>query len=296
MKGVCSPFTIARLALLLVGHPAAVEAAVNDVFPADYLPLPAGQTSTTLYVYERQQDGFHVNGRKQFNGRLDSQVVALRLSQGMNLAGEIVAPLMVMSWAHSGASPASLASAMGPDTAGLGDLRLGFTWWPYSNRETARHLGLTAVIVAPTGRYHPNYSLNIGENRWKGILSAGAITPINDRFLFDLSAEVAAYGDNDDTPGGRLEQAPSWAITSYLRYRISPSWQTSLGWQENGGGETRRNGIDQHNPTENRRAMIGLTWLGRAQEQWVVRYARDLEIENGFKLKNEVVLRFMRVF
>ena len=46
------------------------SAAVNDVFPTDYIAMKDGTISTTLYLGHREQQGPYVNGHKVFAGKL----------------------------------------------------------------------------------------------------------------------------------------------------------------------------------------------------------------------------------
>lgn len=57
------------------------HAAVNDVLPGDYYPLQPGQTTLTAYAYDRELRGPYAGGRKTFDGRIDSTVLALRAAR-----------------------------------------------------------------------------------------------------------------------------------------------------------------------------------------------------------------------
>ena len=85
-------------------------------------------------------------------------------------------------------------------------------------------------------------------------------------------------------------------MTGYLRWRVSPAWHVHVGGQVNRGGETRINGVDQRNPANNDRVMAGMSWLLPEQQQIVLRFARDMALDNGFRTDREILLRYQKGF
>lgn len=112
-----------------------------------------------------------------------------------------------------------------------------------------------------------------------------------------MSPEIALYGDNDEYVGNRrLEQRISYALTGYLRWRLDPAWHVHLGGQLNRGGETRINGFDQGNPANSNRLMAGMSFFLPEQQQLILRFARDSDIDNGFRTGREFLLRYQKGF
>ena len=289
-------FAFLRLLSLLL--PAlASHAAVNDVMPGDYFPLQSGQTTLTVYAYDREFQGPYANGRQTFDGHIDSTVLALRAARGFRVGDTTVAGVAVLPWSDSRTAPVPLATAMGAKAKGLSDLRLGLTAWLINDKATANYLGISGMLIAPTGDYDGRQVLNAGENRWRFIFSGGWQKDITPRFLVELSPEIAIYGDNNDYAGKRrLEQRTSYALTGYLRWRVTPTWHVHLGGQFNRGGETRINGVDQRNPANNDRVMAGMSWFLPEQQQVILRLARDMDIDNGFRTGHEILLRYQKGF
>ena len=288
-------FALIPLICLLI--PVAGYAAVNDVLPGDYFPLQPGQTSLTAYAFDRELQGPYAGGRKTFDGRIDSTVLALRAARFFQIGHTTLAGVAVLPWSDSQTAPAPLANALGAKAKGLSDLRLGLTAWLINDKTTAHYLGLSGMLIAPTGEYNARQVLNAGENRWRYVLSAGWQKDITPRFLVELSPEIAFYGDNDSYAGNRkLEQRTSQALTGYLRWRVSPAWHVHVGGQLNRGGETRINGVDQHNPANNERVMAGMSWFLPGQQQVILRVARDTAINNGFNTGREILLRYQKGF
>lgn len=280
--------------LLPVGAP--LYAAVNDIFPGDYFPQQPGKMGVGIYAYERNSSGPYAGGRKLLDGAVDASILALRVNKAFRVGEAIVAPVMVLPWTHIDVEPAPLAALLGAKAQGLADLRLGVTTWLINNPDSAHYLGVTAMLVAPTGDYDSQRIINPGEHRWKMVLGGGWQKDITPRLLVELAPEIAFYGTNDDYAGGRrLEQEPSFALTGYLRYRISPAWHVHLGGQLNRGGETRIADVDQHNPANNDRVTAGLT-LFLPQQQIILRAARDTRIDNGLRTDLEIALRYQLYF
>jgi hypothetical protein len=252
---------ILRLLSLLLPATASL-AAVNDVMPGDYFPLPPGQTTLAAYAYDREFKRPYAGGRKTLDGNIDSNVLALRAARSFQVGDTTFAGVVVLPLSDSQVSPAPLATALGAQAKGLSDLRLGLTAWLINDKATANYLGMSGTLIAPTGDYDGRQVLNAGENRWRFVFSGGWQKDITPRFLIELSPEIAFHGDNNDYVGHRkLEQRSSVALTGYLRWRVSPAWHVHVGGQVNRGGETRINGVDQRNPANNDRVMAGMSWL-----------------------------------
>lgn len=283
--------------LMLAACPAAF-AAVNDIFPADYAASPTGTTTVALYAFDRKASGPYRGGRELLDARLDTRTWALRVTHAMQFGDTKVSPLAVLSGARLSLTPEALATVLAPEPDGYGDLRVGATVWLVDRPQERHWLGVTGVVIAPTGSYHAGQSINVGENRWRFVLTGGWIHPLfSPNLLLELSPEIVRYGDNQRYLGnGTLAQDTSYALTGYLRHRITPSFHGHLGWQDNRGGGTRIDGAAQDNEPGNRRFLAGFTWISPEMGQVIFRYARDTRIDNGFKLDREIALRWMKGF
>lgn len=289
-------FNFLPLGMLLAT--ASAQAAINDVLPADFFPLATGTSTVGVYAYDRQSQGPYSKGAKLVDGKVDTQIAALRAGHFLDLAGPPVSLVAALPWSQNSVAPAPLAAALGKEASGLGDLRFGATGWLVANRESGEYFGVTGLLFLPTGDYNSRQVLNVGENRYKFTLNAGWIRPLSSSFILEVLPEVAWFGDNADYSGGRkLAQKPSYALTGYLRYRANPNWQFHLGAQINCGGETQINGVDQNNSPDNTRAMLGTTYqTDDKKNQWILRVAKDTEVKNGFMTTSEVMLRYLRMF
>lgn len=289
------------LPLLLALLPTAVQGAVNDIYPADYVALPAGTSTATAYLIDRHNVGPYVRGKQQAELGLDNHIFTLRFGHFLQTGSVLWAPTLVLpSLSMEMHGPTPLRNALGPTPSGMSDVRIGATAWLHADSANIRHLALGGMLILPTAQYRPTQALNLGENRTRAVFTLGGVTPLSNdgKWLLEGAQEVAFYGANNDAaPGGRrLTQRPSTAFTGYLRYRFTRQWHVHLGWQENWGGATAINGTDQHNAPNNRRHMLGFTWQELGKHQLIVRYAREPKVDNGFRTKEEWALRYMRIF
>ncbi len=273
------------------------EAAVNDVFPADYAGLLVpGTWNFTSYAYDRSLQGPYRAGQPAADVKVRSRIGALRLSRAFDVAGTTVAPLVVVSGADVD-SNRRLAPFPYSRGSGFGDLRFGGTVWLLNDRANRRGIGLSGLAAAPTGTYDSRSALNAGENRWRWVATAGWVEGIGERLTVDLFPELAWYGRNDAYAGNnRLSQDMTWAVTGYLRWRAEDRLQLFVGGQLNGGGATRINGVDQNNPAESSRLYIGGMYNLTPSTAVNVRFGRDLAVENGLKMRHDLALRLVVLF
>jgi hypothetical protein len=274
------------------------QAAVNDVFPSDYIALPDGSLNLTYYLSHREQDGPYKHGHKLFDGRLNTNLAAIRISHHHQIGNDYTfAPIAVLSWANSESSDGVLSKLIGERASGLADLRLGGSFWIHQDRKNQQFAAISMIASLPTGSYQQDRILNIGENRWKWTLGGGLIWPLGDRWLIDAIPEVTWYGDNNDYKGNRkLEQDVSTALTGYLRFLITPQFQLITGAQINRGGATKINEVDQNNAPNNTRLSLGLLYLTPEKQQWQLRYSHDAAVDNGFLTADELTLRYALVY
>lgn len=272
-------------------------AAVNDIFPGEYVAPPENTQTLTAYAYRRELDGPYVLGQRSTDGHIAMDLAALRWVGYLRWNDYLVAPLAVLSWASAEVGGQSLQARLGGGTHGLADLRLGGTLWLREDRERSEFLGLTAVIIAPTGEYAHRRLLNIGENRWKLVLQGGWIAPLTTGSYLELTPELAFYSRNTAYAGqNTLEQESTWAVTGYLRQAIAPGMLASIGAQANGGGVAFVNGTTQNNPQRSDRVMAAITLRPSPADQWIIRYGKDTRVQNGFALREEWALRYSRLF
>lgn len=271
-----------------------VWAAVNDLFPSGHVPAQPGATTFTLQAYERAQNGPYARGDRQADVDLSTSILALRLVHTLRIGETTVAGGFALPWVET---ESSSRGGAGQHARGLSDLRLGVTAWLINRPASAHYLTLGGVVVAPTGDYDERQTLNAGENRWKLTFVGGWQRDFGRRWIVELTPELAFHGDNDEYAGQRrLEQRMAYALTGYLRYRVSPAWHVHVGGQLNRGGATRLDGVDRNNPSNNDRVMAGVSWYLPQKQQLILRLARDTDLDHGFRTRREIALRYQVSF
>jgi hypothetical protein len=279
--------------LLIMSIP--IWSAQNDVFPTDYVANKQGNIVTTIYFSESEANTYYLHGTKILDETLSSSIQVLRVGYTTEFFGYTTAFTGVGFHAKNTFNGTTLETLYPKSTSGYGDVRLGVTTWLLNNHEKMEYFAITPMVSIPIGTYDPSRSINIGENRYKATLSAGYVN----RFLhgnagelfFELSPELAFFGDNDNAHGRKIQQDPSFALTGYIRYRPIPITGLFLGYQMNQGGETTINGIAQNDEVKNSRIMAGVAFFAY-KTQIILRHAEDIGIENGFKSNRYTTLRF----
>jgi len=274
-----------------------VNAAVNDIFPADYTALPAGTFVATGYFYDKSASGPYVAGKKaaSWNGKVQNAV--FRLSRYEEVADMPVAITAVMSYGHQALSGSGIPGTYNRSVSGAGDLGLHLTLWPISNPEQRHYLAINASWIAPTGQYRGSNFLNIGENRQRMALSAALIRGIGSQWTAEAIGEMAWYGTDDDYRPGNVnrEQAHTEALTAYLRYNHGNAIESYVGYQWNRGGKSSLDDIEQHDPARSDRVMLGVIYPVAPRHIFNLRLASDRQMENGFAMR-EIALRWLTVF
>lgn len=248
---------------------AAASAAVNDIYPTDFVALPSGSVNVTIYTGQQKISGPYTEGVRTSEGRAISNQMVMRASRVFAVGDNdqyAWAPVVVLGQANVNANPTLGTPLFGRHADGMTDLRLGNAFWFHVDRPNRTYglIGLFAIL--PTGDYTSSQVLNVGEHRTRYVLSAGWMQPIGGKWLMEVSPEIAVYGENDQYLRTRIrQQDTSYALTSYLRYRHSDAWQFYGGAQINRGGAAQVNGVQSTGAPENTRMYLGTILLTSAK-------------------------------
>ncbi|MFC3396464.1 transporter [Brenneria rubrifaciens] len=282
--------------LLLAALLPALHAQAVEVTPGDYEQLPVGTTLGLLYYQHATTDTLYAQGRKtspDFN--LTSDIGMLRLLHVYALSDTVtIDPQFLLPFGRLSGS--ADASALG-DTSGTGDLILTA---PVKLRlNSARDtLSVAPYLYVPTGRYHKQDALNLGENRWKIDLQAAYVKHFSDKWAIDLVGDAIWYGDNNDYGANsvRLEQNISYSAQLMGRYMPDATTAFGIGFGHNWGGETKIASVAQDNKQETTNIRLTATKFVTSRDQMQIQLGRDLSVENGAKEDFRLNLRYARVF
>jgi len=283
-------------ALLLAASLFAPAALAIDVDAGDYTALPAGTDLGLVYFQHASRDASYTNGSKApLKAKLDSDVGILRGVHFTELGGYIADPQFLLPFGQLKGKDdlAGLGSAHG-----LGDLILAATVWLVNQPKSETYFGITPFLYLPTGDYDKNKSLNLGENRWKLVLQAGYITPLSDKLLLDLIGDVTTYGKNNKfgPTSASMKQDSSLQLQAFLRYKLASNWDLRGGVSHANGGETKVDGIAQHDRMRTTKLTIGTAWFADPSLQLIANYGRDASVENGLREADRFNLRLLKVF
>jgi len=152
--------------------------------------------------------------------------------------------------------------------SGFGDLRMrlslnllgnrALTLQEFTRRKPATTLGVTLVVVAPTGQYDPSRLINVGTNRWAFKPEFGLSHPMG-KWVLDLAAAVWLFTDNPNFYGGQLRsQAPLWATQGHVSYSFRPGLWLAADATYYAGGRTTVNGVVKDDRQGNTRCGLTL--------------------------------------
>lgn len=294
--------TLRRLTALAAASAAvlgfATPAHALDVDAGDYTALPAGTNLLLLYYQHATRDKLYSGGdRVPINPGLDSDIGLIRGVHFMDIGGYIVDPQFILPFGKLKAKDD--IAALGSESA-VGDLLVGATVW-FNKPGAKTHFGITPFLSLPTGKYDRNQALNLGENRWKLILNVGYIDEIAPGLNWDVVGDVTIFGKNDDVNDGlggitELKQKPQYQFQTFLRKNITPTFDLRGGLSYVTGGETKLGGVNQDNRVSTSKFQFGGAWFVGPATQLLATYGRDIKVREGFKVNNELHLRFLQIF
>ncbi len=280
------------LLLLFCLYISTVNAAVNEVIPGDYEAPAIGINLATLYLAQRKMAGPYVGGNKLTNESVTSLITAVKLTATIDVGGYTVCPMIALPYSVTKSNGDTMSAIIGHESSGFADIVVGATGWLINDKQKNQYLAATLLFFAPTGEYNSQQLLNIGENRYKSTLNIGYIQKISDNFLIELSPELAVYGDNSDSLRRKIEQNPSYALTTTLRYNQTPQLTLFSGFQQNYGGETIVNSVAQNDASRMQKATAGMYYYTLGGTQILLRYAKEFGTQDGMRITDDFLLRF----
>jgi hypothetical protein len=256
--------------------------------PGDYVALPAGTDLGVVYYQHTEYKSFYANGTKQPGPfRLETDIGLARWVHYTRLGDYLVTPQVIIPFGKVDVGPLS--------TSGAGDPIVGSALWLVNEPEQQRWVTVSAFASVPVGKYDANEPLNMGENRWKGVFQSAYITSLSKNVLLDLVGEVALYGENDDAGGVRRKQDASYGAQVHLRYMLAPSTSVSLSYYHDFGGESKLNGVAQHDRMNNSRFLVGVAGFVSPTVQLQLQAGKSLKVSNGPKESGRLNLRLVKV-
>ena len=287
----------AGLAALAVPCGWAAGARALDIDPGDYVALPAGTDLALGYARFAHADQLTLKGSGRVPGSsLTSMLGIAAYVHYADVGGVIVNPRLFVPYGRLQDGLAGGTTLAGAE--GLGDPFGAVTVWLLNRPEENRYFGLSTYVFAPLGAYEAGKSLNLGENRWKGVIQAGLVHGLATRLTAELVADVTLYGDSTEAGGGAqtLSQRPSFQVQPWLRYNFTPGSALSLGYSGSFGGAQRLDGATNGFTAEAHAVRLDYRSFVTDTLQLAATLSRDVAVSGGFREVARLNLRVMKVF
>jgi hypothetical protein len=122
-------------------------------------------------------------------------------------------------------------------------------------------LGMSVMLVAPTGQYFPDKLINLGTNRWAFKPELALSHPMGKHWLIDVYSGLWLFTKNNQFYTGKSirTQQPMGAFQAHLSYTIKPKMWLALDLTYYTGGKSSVNDIYKNDQQKNSR--IGGTFV-----------------------------------
>ena len=262
----------------------------SEIYPGDFIALPAGTQVLSFYQYERSLEGYYFNGKREGDAEVTGRASVFAYTRYANINDMLSAWSVMLPYIEAHKTAGTLPSWFGDQTSGFSDLRLKFSVWPINDPEQGRYLALTGVWQPDTGKYENTQVLSPGDNRNRVTFQLAWIEPLSKTLSLELIPELSFHGDNRDYVGTHMKQETAYALTGYLRWRFSGPWTANIGFQSNGGGDQIIDGVRQYNQPDQQRVLLGVNTMLAPNISASLRYSHDLSVENSLRIVDDWVL------
>jgi hypothetical protein len=280
-----------------LGLALAVPAHALEVTAGDYEIYPAGVNIGLLYYQHAERSDLYANGTKVSNNfNLKSDIGLLRYIRPIKLNDTATLDLNVIL-PFGELKGSGDASVLGK-ASGMADLILGAPVKFLLDPTTKDAFSVGTFVYLPTGNYDNAKPLNLGENRWKGLLQLAYVGHIGSTWALDAVGDVLVHGKNDKfgPTNATLKQDPRFEVQGHLRYILSPASALSAGIGYYWGGETEVNGVSQSDKLKATYARLTATHFIDQTTQLQAQLGQDVSVESGPKEKARINLRFAKIF
>ncbi len=255
-----------RILVILLGTPLCLLA--QDMEPRAYSNAPIG-TNFLGSGFTNSSGGVSLDPSAPVTDvEADINITTLGISRFFSLQNRLANASIILPRVDADLSGNIGEEKRSINRTGLGDLRFRLAmnligsepktpeeFTKYSQKTTT--VGISSVIVAPTGEYNPEYLINIGTNRWAFKPEIGVSHSINNWFM-EGTYGLWLYTDNDNFYGGKeREQKPINSFQLHTGYTFSPGLWLSADATYWSGGQTKVEGVEKNDTQSSSR--YGLT-------------------------------------
>jgi hypothetical protein len=274
-----------------------VPAHALEVTAGDYEIYPAGVNIGLLYYQHAERSDLYSNGNKvSSNFNLKSDIGLIRYIRPIGLSDTATLDLnVILPFGELKAS--GDASVLGK-ASGVADLIVGAPVKFLLDPTTKDAFSVGTFVYLPTGNYDNAKPLNLGENRWKGLLQLAYVGHFGSTWALDAVGDVLVHGKNDKfgPTHATLKQDPRFEVQGHLRYILSPATALSAGIGHYWAGETEVNGVARNDKLKTTYARLTATHFIDQTTQLQAQLGQDVSVESGLKERARINLRFAKIF
>lgn len=266
-------------AACLVAFAGQVQA--TEIEPYEYVAAPAGTKLVAFYGYYGRHDQYQAVGGPKQDASLETWTGVAKAATYFDLGGKRALLSVVQLFGSS--EDLSIAGSAPVKGSSLGDTILGAAYWPVSNDRT--NFATALYVTVPTGRYDRHRPVNMSGNRVVYNPGVSLNHKIDDRWSFDLGADVFLYGDNDDSgpTGQTLSQDASFQFQAFANYAWGGGLTTSVGYQAFRGGKQELDGLDTGARTDFDEVRIAVGKAVTPQLHLLGEINHQFQAEGGFR-------------
>ena len=191
----------------------------------------------------------------------------LSYARTFSLFGRSASAALLLPFAGGSVSGQVFEQSRVADRTGFGDMGIRLTTnifggpalspKEFAARAPRTTLGMSFLVVAPTGQYYPDKLVNIGSHRWAFRPELGFSQPLGHWFV-DAYAGIWFFTTNDDYFGGHVRsQEPIGAFQAHVSYNFAPRLWVAADYTYYTGGRTTIDGVVNEDLQKNSR--VGLT-------------------------------------
>lgn len=172
--------------------------------------------------------------------------------------------------------------AVNQTSTGFGDTQVAGTLWLIDNPKNNFYFYLSGYVTTPTGDYHNDQALNMGNNRWAFKPEiAFAWKPLK-KLSLELLGSVEYFTKNGDYLMGQdLKKDPLYGVFGHVTYDITDKLflaASAFYWY---GGETEVGGVDRGDKTQTTQGMLTTGVKVTPSTQFLLQLKHDFDVKNG---------------
>lgn len=283
---------ILGIVVLTMVVPSICFAIGREVDPRDGFPGPQGIDVFLLYYRNLSSTHYNVNGHKEYNVDLNGNIEVARYVHYFGITENLTWVFTVLQpygneQLRLPNTPTQNGSVYNTTTSGLGDTYAatgGYYRWA-KTADFQLFTDLVGYVYFPTGQYDKTQPLNLGAYRYNFAISFPIVVMRYKNFTFEEMLGYDWFTKNDEYYPGNVNYGQNGVFSNQVHatYDITKQFWVGMSWFYHNGGETQKNGVEQHNSLNEEKLMATATVAITPSTQLMMQYAWDAHLDNGFE-------------